>query len=204
MPMAMASGASASTPTSTVSSFCAPAFSSSCRAIVSRGALLAEVGDRPRRWPSGRRGPRFSARASPTMRPSQTSSLILRSRVPETPAGGRQDDRAGAGAPPRCSAGSRRARGSRSPRVTSVMGMPKRRSGLSRAVAQQRLGVGEARERPLDLHADQGAAGARRAARSASKIVSMRGNDISTSTCVNSGWRSARRSSSRKQRTIWK
>ena len=29
-------------------------------------------------------------------------------------------------------------------------------------------------------------------------------NDISTSICVNSGWRSRRRSSSRKQRTIWK
>ena len=29
-------------------------------------------------------------------------------------------------------------------------------------------------------------------------------NDISQSICVNSGWRSARRSSSRKQRTIWK
>ena len=29
-------------------------------------------------------------------------------------------------------------------------------------------------------------------------------NDISRSTCVNSGWRSARRSSSRKQLTIWK
>ena len=37
-----------------------------------------------------------------------------------------------------------------------------------------------------------------------SKIVSTRGNDISMSTCVNSGWRSARRSSSRKQRAIWK
>ena len=37
-----------------------------------------------------------------------------------------------------------------------------------------------------------------------STMVSMRGNDISTSTWVNSGWRSARRSSSRKQRTIWK
>ena len=29
-------------------------------------------------------------------------------------------------------------------------------------------------------------------------------NDISMSICVNSGWRSLRRSSSRKQRTIWK
>ncbi len=29
-------------------------------------------------------------------------------------------------------------------------------------------------------------------------------NEISTSTCVNSGWRSARRSSSRKHWTIWK
>ena len=36
------------------------------------------------------------------------------------------------------------------------------------------------------------------------KTVSIRGNDISMSTWVNSGWRSARRSSSRKQRTIWK
>ena len=34
------------------------------------------------------------------------------------------------------------------------------------------------------------------------KIVSGRANDISTSTCVNSGWRSARRSSSRKHLQI--
>ena len=37
-----------------------------------------------------------------------------------------------------------------------------------------------------------------------SKICSSCGNDISRSIWVNSGWRSARRSSSRKQRTIWK
>ena len=37
-----------------------------------------------------------------------------------------------------------------------------------------------------------------------SKMRSCCGNDISRSICVNSGWRSARRSSSRKQRTIWK
>ena len=36
------------------------------------------------------------------------------------------------------------------------------------------------------------------------KTVSGRGKLISRSICVNSGWRSARRSSSRKQRTIWK
>ena len=41
------------------------------------------------------------------------------------------------------------------------------------------------------------------AARSARRSVLV-ANDISTSTCVNSGWRSARRSSSRKHRAIWK
>ena len=36
------------------------------------------------------------------------------------------------------------------------------------------------------------------------KTRSRVANDISTSICVNSGWRSARRSSSRKHFTIWK
>ena len=70
------------------------------------------------------------ARASPTIRPSHTSSLILRRRVPETPPdAGRA--RARARAPCSISPG----KVSR-PRVaifsvTSVMGRPKRRSGLS-------------------------------------------------------------------------
>jgi hypothetical protein len=36
------------------------------------------------------------------------------------------------------------------------------------------------------------------------KMSSSLMNDASTSICVNSGWRSRRRSSSRKQRAIWK
>ena len=36
-----------------------------------------------------------------------------------------------------------------------------------------------------------------------SRISAASMNDISTSICVCSGWRSARRSSSRKQRAIW-
>ena len=42
------------------------------------------------------------------------------------------------------------------------------------------------------------------AARSMANTSSRVANDISTSICVNSGWRSARRSSSRKHCTIWK
>ena len=36
------------------------------------------------------------------------------------------------------------------------------------------------------------------------KTSSISTNDISRSSCVNSGWRSARRSSSRRQLAIWK
>ena len=127
--MAMASGPSASTPTSTVSSFCAPAFSSSRRAMVSEAPFLPRLATASSVALSTKRL-RLLARASPTMRPSQTSSLILRRRVPEMPAAaGRAMTRARAPCSMRAGKPSR-------PRVaissvTSAMGMSKRRSGLS-------------------------------------------------------------------------
>ena len=127
--MAMATGSGWSTPTSTVSSFCAPAFSSRRRAIVSLAPFLPRLPIASSVALSVKRF-RFAPRASGTMRPSQSSSLIFRRRVPETPpAAGRTSARA------RAPSATRPGKVSR-PRVaissvTSQMGRPKRRSGLS-------------------------------------------------------------------------
>ncbi len=79
------------------------------------------------------------------------------------------------------------------------------RVGLVRAVARHRVGVGEARERAREFDAagvaPRADASPPRAPRA---LLRRRRSDISKSICVNSSWRSARRSSSRKQRAIWK
>ena len=59
-------------------------------------------------------------------------------------------------------------------------------------------GTGSGRRIPRPSHSPASAA------RSLRRWFPAAGNDISRSICVNSGWRSARKSSSRKQRTIWK
>ena len=77
--------------------------------------------------------------------------------------------------------------------------------GLVRAVAPHRLVVRDPPERAGRARCP--CARRKISATSPSTIgrkSSRSTNDISMSICVNSGWRSARRSSSRKQRTIWK
>ena len=77
--------------------------------------------------------------------------------------------------------------------------------GLVRAVLVHRLGVAEAQERARELDAEHVLPERRhQASRSMPCTSSSTTKHISRSICVNSGWRSRRRSSSRKQRTIWK
>ena len=83
--------------------------------------------------------------------------------------------------------------------------MPKRTSGLStpkRSMASCHVrrgnGVVMAPRKPLADHAEE------MARSSTAKTSSSSTKDISRSSWVNSGWRSARRSSSRMQRAIWK
>ena len=127
--MAMLTGSGWSTPTRITSPFPAPAFSSIRRATSSlapfftRLPMASSVALRVKRF-------RFSPRASGTMRPSQTSSLILRRRMPETPAeAGRTMARARA--PFSISPGKLRRPRVAISSLTSVMGISKRRSGLS-------------------------------------------------------------------------
>ena len=127
--MAIASGPGASMPTSSVSSRPAPAFSSSRRATASLAPFFARLATASSLALSVNRL-RFDARASGTMRPSHSSSLILRRRVPDTPpAAGSTIARARL--PPPISAGKPSRPSVRISSVTSVIGIPKRRSGLS-------------------------------------------------------------------------
>ena len=73
--------------------------------------------------------------------------------------------------------------------------------GLVRAVLLHRLVVGNARKRRGQLYARSGKARGQKFSTTAN-TCSRRGKLISRSTCVNSSWRSARKSSSRKQRAI--
>ncbi len=80
--------------------------------------------------------------------------------------------------------------------ATSTSSIPKRRSGLSEpnrriASAYVMRGIGVATSTPMSSHA------ALTTASPTSMTSSWSTNDISTSSWVNSGWRSARKSSSR-------
>ena len=87
--------------------------------------------------------------------------------------------------------------------VSSWISIPKRRSGLSEpylpiASLYGIRGSGSGTSTPISAKAALITGSIR------PKTMSGVANEISTSTWVNSGWRSARRSSSRKQRAIWK
>ncbi len=85
--------------------------------------------------------------------------------------------------------------------VTSTISSPKRRSGLSRAVLQHRVRIRQPRERQSGSSTPRHFSKISAARPSITpRTSSCSTNDISTSSCVNSGWRSARRSSSRRQR----
>jgi hypothetical protein len=119
------------------------------------------------------------------MRASQVSSLIFRRRVPETPAdAGSAIARARDPSPIRPGKVSSPSVAISS--VTSAIGRPKRRSGLSepyRSITSSyvRRGNGRGTSTPTSRISRTNSGSM------SSKIVSMRGNDISTSTCVNSG-----------------
>jgi hypothetical protein len=93
--------------------------------------------------------------------------------------------------------------------VRSVCSRPKRRSGLSlpkRAIDSSKRMRGK---RPVgvelgEVDAEHSFQSAKTSPSIIAKMSSWLTKDISTSIWVNSGWRSRRRSSSRKHFTIWK
>ena len=87
--------------------------------------------------------------------------------------------------------------------MTSAISHPKRVSGLSERVAQHRLGVGEARERQLEVDPEHLAPEGRKQALDQLEQLLGVTKASSMSSWVNSAVRSARVASSRKQRAIW-
>ena len=107
--------------------------------------------------------------------------------------------------PPAASASGRRVNSeSANASERSRISMPHAQVGLVRSVLRDRLGVrhaaGTAAARSRPMSAISRSISGSMVANTRSSVA----NDISRSTCVNSGCRSARRSSSRKHLTIWK
>ena len=137
-----------------MSSFCAPTFVEELAGHLGRGALLGQLGDRLVRRLQGEEPALLPARVGHD--PVEPELLV---DLPQLGAGDpgrrRQHDRAGPGP------GLEEARVVLEPEHPELVAHVGDRHveaqvGLVRAVLQERLGVAQAREGPLDLHADEG------------------------------------------------